>query len=139
MMTNFNNSFVSQYTILYKSYMIVTAMVLTMVCNMVWMWMYAGQRSGIKNGVDQLEWLHLFVHALPPKGRFSIVFFQLMFITSLQIVYETVIELHYRFSKKRNKFLSGRPAYPSKSQSVHSNDNIKSQKPTRSQSKFKPS
>jgi len=37
MMINYNHSFVSQYTILYKSYMIVVAFILTILCNFIWL------------------------------------------------------------------------------------------------------
>lgn len=109
-MVNHNHAFVSQFTILYKSYMILVAFVLTVVCNAVWLrfgkgggdvGMQAGGNLGVKGWID---WV---VMILPLKGRFSIVFFQLMFLTSIQIVYETIIELHYRFNKKRARSFGG--------------------------------
>lgn len=44
------------------------------------------------------EWVQLAAYILPLKGRFSLLFFQLMLLTTIQIFYETIIELHYRLS-----------------------------------------
>ncbi len=93
-MINYHPNFVSRYAILYKSYMILVAFVLTVVCNWMWIrWAMDGKSKGDGLGelfLDDNEmrgWLENMAMILPIKGKFSIVFFQLMLMTSIQIVY----------------------------------------------------
>ena len=83
--------------------MIVVAFVLTVVGNWVWM-----EESNMEGVADDGGWrgvMESMGMLIPLKGRFSIVFFQLMLMTSVQIIYETVSEMYWRFKEKAVHFI----------------------------------